>query len=180
MPRHAAQDEEIGESIDDIARIQSSRDPDRQCLAGEFVDDIQHPDLAAVMRAVLDKVIGPDMVGAFSTKPNARSLIQPKPSPLRLALRNFEPLCAPDARYAFLINGPACSMQEGCDAPIAVAAILPRQRDYIRCQSSFVISRLGNQTLCGAVLPDHPAGEPLRYTKGLNNMLDASPAARRA
>jgi hypothetical protein len=52
-------------NIDDVGRIQPPGYPYRQCLAGEFVDDVQHTDLAAVMRAILDKITGPDMVGAL-------------------------------------------------------------------------------------------------------------------
>ena len=45
MARHPAQDEEIGENIDHVGRFQLAADPDRQALVGEFVDDVEHPEL---------------------------------------------------------------------------------------------------------------------------------------
>ena len=62
MPRHTAQDEQVGENIDDIGRIQLPGYPDHQHFTGELIDDVQHPDLTPVMRAILDKVVGPDMI----------------------------------------------------------------------------------------------------------------------
>ncbi len=51
MCRHAAQDEEIRKNVDDVVRIQPSRYPDRQRLAGEFIDDVEHPDFAAIIQS---------------------------------------------------------------------------------------------------------------------------------
>jgi hypothetical protein len=41
MARHAAQDEEVRQDIDDVRRLQLSIDPDRQALPGELVDDVE-------------------------------------------------------------------------------------------------------------------------------------------
>jgi hypothetical protein len=40
MARNATQDEEVRQDVDDIGRLQSPVDPDRQALAGELVDDV--------------------------------------------------------------------------------------------------------------------------------------------
>jgi UvrD/REP helicase N-terminal domain len=78
MSWHATQGEQIRKHVDDIMRIQSPRHPDRQRLPGEFVDDIQHAQLAAVMRTILDEIVGPDMVWPLRLQPDARAVIQPQ------------------------------------------------------------------------------------------------------
>ena len=79
MARNAAQDEEVRQDVDDVGRLQLPVDPDRQALAGELVDDVEHAELPAVVGAVLDEVVGPDMVGALGPKPHAGAVIQPEP-----------------------------------------------------------------------------------------------------
>ena len=58
-----AQDHQVGQSLEHVGRVEPALDPDRQGLAGELVDHAQHPELASIVCAVLDKVIGPDVVG---------------------------------------------------------------------------------------------------------------------
>lgn len=81
-------------------------------LGGEFIDDIQHPNLASVMRTVLDKIIGRDVARTFWQQLDARNFIQPVPCLLWLPFRNSYPFSTPDTRDALLVNGPACLMQQ--------------------------------------------------------------------
>src|SRR5690606_30788954 len=71
MPRHAAQDEEVGQDVDDVGGFELPVDPDRNAFPGELIDDVQHPELPAVVGAILDEVVGPDMVGIFRPNPDA-------------------------------------------------------------------------------------------------------------
>ena len=57
MAGHAAQDDEVGQSIDDIDGLEFSIDADRQTFMGKLVDDIEHAILPSLVGAVLDKVI---------------------------------------------------------------------------------------------------------------------------
>src|SRR3712207_7072002 len=50
MRRHAAQDEQVGQHVDDVAGLELAPDPDGQALVGELVDHVQHPELAAIDR----------------------------------------------------------------------------------------------------------------------------------
>lgn len=75
MPRHTAQDEQVGEYVDDVVGIQPPRHADGQHLAGEFIDDVQHPDLSLIMHTILDKVVGPDMVGTLRLQPDTGAVI---------------------------------------------------------------------------------------------------------
>ena len=71
MARHTGQDEQIGQDVDDIGRIELAIDADRQAFPGELIDDVEHAELPAIVRPVLDEVIGPDMVGMLRPKPDA-------------------------------------------------------------------------------------------------------------
>src|SRR5690606_11060817 len=61
--RHAAQDEEIGQDVDDVGGIELAIDADRKRLMRELVDHVEHAVLPSVMGSVFDEVVGPDMVG---------------------------------------------------------------------------------------------------------------------
>jgi hypothetical protein len=60
-----AQDEQVRQHVDDIARLQPSGDPNGQALMGELVDDGEQAQLASVMNTLLEKVVGPELVGAL-------------------------------------------------------------------------------------------------------------------
>ena len=79
MRRHTAQNEQVRKHVDDVIGIQSPRQPNGQRLAGEFIDDVQHPDLAPIVRAILNKVISPNMIWPFWLEPDARTVVQPQP-----------------------------------------------------------------------------------------------------
>ena len=102
MLRDATQDEEIGEHVDDIDGFQLPVDTNGQTFVRELVDDVQHPVFPAFMRAILDKVVGPDMVRPLGAKTDAGSVREPKPAALRLfggnlsaprAARSVRPVC---------------------------------------------------------------------------------------
>lgn len=123
MAGRTAQDEQVRQDIDDVGRVELAIDPDRQTLPGELVDDVEHAELPAIVRSALDEVIGPDMVGVLRPKPDARSVIQPETSSLRLLLGNLQPLPPPDALDAFGVHRPALGSQHRRDPAIAVAAV---------------------------------------------------------
>src|ERR1700747_2916180 len=57
----ATQDDEVGQKVDIIDRLEIAADADRQAFMGVLVGKIEHPIFASVMGAVLDEVVGPDM-----------------------------------------------------------------------------------------------------------------------
>lgn len=77
MGRDAAQDEEVGQHVDDIDGLQLSLDPDGDAFPRELVDHVEHADFPAIVRPVLDEIVGPDMVWIFRPKPDARTIVQP-------------------------------------------------------------------------------------------------------
>jgi hypothetical protein len=59
---HTTQNELIGQYVDHVGGLELPVDPDGQTFVGELVDEIEHPILPPFVRAILDEVIGPDMV----------------------------------------------------------------------------------------------------------------------
>ena len=116
MARHAAQDKQVRQGVDDVGRVELAIDADRQALPGEL-NDVEHAELPAIVGPTLDEVIGPDMVGVLRSKPDTRSVIQPETSSLRLLLPS------PDALDALGIHCPALGAQHRGDPAIAIAAI---------------------------------------------------------
>jgi hypothetical protein len=69
--------EQLGQAMQHIVRPQPALDDDGQRASGELIDDGQHAELAPVLSAIFDEVIGPDMSRVFWPQTNAGSVIQP-------------------------------------------------------------------------------------------------------
>src|SRR5262245_27264684 len=69
---NAAQDEQIGENVDDTDCFELASDTDRQAFVGKLVNDIEHPISASIVGAVLDKVVGSDVIACVRPEPYAR------------------------------------------------------------------------------------------------------------
>lgn len=67
----------------------------------------EHPDLPAVMRAVFDEIVGPDVVGLLRPRPDARTIVEPETAPLWLSSRYLQPLASPNALDPLLVHDPA-------------------------------------------------------------------------
>ena len=177
---HAAQDEQVGKRVDHVDGFQLPSDPDRQAFPGELVDDVEHSEAPSVVGAVLNEVVGPDMVGMFRAKPDAGVLVAPEPPALGLLVRNLQPLASPDPLDPLTVYRPAGSMQHRRDAAIAVAAILGGERDDVGGQRRFIIRSCGDLALCGSVLAENKAGPSLGHVKFGNHMIHAGTATRGA
>ena len=176
MPRHAAQDEEIGQDVDHVDSLELARDPDRQAFARELVDDVEHPDLPAVMGSGLDKVVGPDVVGVLRPQTDARAVAKPEPPLLGLLGRHLQPLPSPDALDPLQVHHPAGSPQHRGDAAIAVAAVLDGEPDDVGREPLLVIWGRRCLALRRTVLPEHTAGHALGHAVLGHHMLDAGAA----
>lgn len=70
-------DEQICQRLQDKLRVQLALHPDGQALTAVLVDHAQHAIDLAVMGAVLDEVVGPDMPAILWPEPYARAVIEP-------------------------------------------------------------------------------------------------------
>src|SRR5438045_8479847 len=130
------------------------------------------------MGALLEEVVGPDVVGAFGPQPDARPVTQPQASPLRLPGGDLQPLAPPDPLDPLVIDQPASPAQQLGDLAIAVAAILPRQLDDVGGQPRFVLTAPRDLALRRAMLPESRTSAALGDRQHASNMLDAGAATR--
>lgn len=128
------------------------------------------------MRPILNEIVGPDRVGVFRSQSDARTVVQPQPTALRLLVRHFQPLPPPDALDPFDVHDPASLMQHRGDAAIAIAAILEGERRDVGGQHRFVIRGLWDLALRGTMLTENPACPSLGHIQLINNMVHASAA----
>ena len=63
--------EEVGQRIHHVGGVELAIDADHQRLPGEFIDDVEGPVGSAVMGAVVDEVIGPDVIRPLRPQPDA-------------------------------------------------------------------------------------------------------------
>src|SRR5262245_31701953 len=128
---------------------------------GEFVEHVEHPIPASVVGAVLDKVVGPDVIAVLRPQPDARSVRQPEPAALRLLMGNLEPLASPDTLDPLVVDEPAGLTQQPGDLAIAVAAVLPSKLDDVGRETLFVVTTARDLALRRAMLPERRTGAAL-------------------
>ena len=77
MRRWPARDEQVGERCQNILMLELPRDDERQALPAGLVDDRQNAELAPVMRAPFDEVVGPYMTWIFGPQADTGSVVEP-------------------------------------------------------------------------------------------------------
>ena len=107
MPRHAAQDEQVREHVDDVDRLEPSAHADRQAFVRELVDHVEHAILSPIMGAVLDEIVRPDMVGPLGAQADARSVCEPETAAFGLSGWDLQPLASPDPLDPLVVDHPA-------------------------------------------------------------------------
>src|SRR5262249_5661583 len=108
-----------------ITSIALSLRATRIARLGELVEHVEHPIPATIVGAILDEVIGPDMIAVLRPQADARSVDQPQPAALGLLMGNLQPLTLPDTLDPLVVDCPARLAQQRGDLAIAVAAVLP-------------------------------------------------------
>jgi hypothetical protein len=180
MPGDAPQDEEVRKNVDHINRLKLAGDTDRQAFVGELVNDIEHPISAPIVGAILDKVIGPDVIAVLRPQPDARSVGQPEPASFGLFIGDLQPLASPDALDPLVVDYSARLAQQSCDLAIAVAAVLPGKLDSIGGETLLVLTAARDLALRRAMLPERRAGATLGDMQLRSHLLDAGTATRGA
>src|SRR4051794_15136974 len=92
----ATQDEEVGQNVDHIDRLELAGDTDGQAFMGELGTDTEHPISPAIVGAVLNKVVAPDVITVLRAQQNTRSVGQPEPASFGLFIGDLQPLASPD------------------------------------------------------------------------------------
>ena len=117
-------------------------DIDRKAFARVLVNDHEHSENAPVVRAMMNEVIGPDMVSMLGPSPDAGPIVQPQSPPLWLLLRYFQAFLPPEPFGSLVVNIPAFPSKQRCDPSIAVAAELCSQRDDSSNEPRLILRRL--------------------------------------
>jgi hypothetical protein len=133
------------------------------------------------MGAVLDEVVGPDVVRALGPQPQAGPVRQPEPAALGLLLRHLQPLASPDPLHPLVVDHPARGRaQQLGDLAVAVAAVPARERDDVGGEPLLVVPAPRELALRRAVLAERGAGAALGDPKLPSDVLDAGAATRGA
>src|SRR5215470_6133226 len=176
----ATQDEKVGQNVDHIDRLELAGDTDRQAFVGELVEHVEHPILASVVGAVLDKVVGPDVIAVLRPQPDARSVRQPQPASFGLFIGDLQPLASPDALDPLVVDYPARLAQQPSDLAVAVAAVLPGKLDNIGGETLLVLTTARDLALRRAMLPERRTGATLGDMQLRSHLLNAGTATRGA
>jgi hypothetical protein len=130
--------------------------------------------------AILDKVVGPDVIAVLRPQPDARSVGQPEPAALGLLEGDLQPLASPDALDPLVVDYPARLAQQSCDLAIAIAAVLPGKLDNIGGETLLVLTTARDLALCRAMLPERRTGATLGDMQLRSRLLNAGTATRGA
>ena len=177
---NATHDEEVRQNVDHINRLKLAGDTDCQAFVGELVEHVEHSILASIVGAVLDEVVGPDVIAVLRPQSDARSVRQPKPAPLGLLKGDLQPLASPDALDPLVVDCPASLAQQFGDLAIAIAAVLPGKLDNVGRETLLVVTTARDLALCRAVLPERRTGATLGDMQLRSDLLDAGTATRGA
>ena len=175
--RRPPRQHQLGQHLEHVRRVQPALHQDGERLARELVDHAEHAELPAVMRPVLDEVVGPDMVGPLRPEPEAGPVIEPEAALFRVFSRHFQPLPPPDPLNPLGVHHPPCLAQERGDAPVAVAAILDCQGHDLRGEPLLVFSGSQRAALGRSWLDQDPAGAALRHPELGADLADGLAAA---
>ena len=139
---------------------------------GELVEHVEHPVLATIVGAILDEVVGPDMIALLRPQPDARSVGQP--------MRDLQPLALPDTLDPLVVDCPARLAQQRGDLAIAIAAVLPSKLDNIGGETLLVLTIARDLALRRAMLPERRTGATLGDMQLRSHLLNAGTATRGA
>ena len=71
MVRHISSHHQVRQDSENALAVQATGHVERQALTSKLINDREHTELAAILRAVLDEVIGPDVVARLRSYSNA-------------------------------------------------------------------------------------------------------------
>src|SRR3974390_2534585 len=147
---------------------------------GKLIEHIEHPILASIVGAVLDEVVGPDVIAVFRPQPDARSVRQPEPAALGLLMGDLQPLALPDTLDPLVVDCPTSLAQRLGDLAITVATVLPGKLDNIGRKTLLVVTAPRDLALRRAMLPERRTGATLGDVQLCSDLLNAGTATRGA
>ena len=93
---------------------------------------------------------------------------------------NLQPLAPPDPFDPLVVDHPSGIPQQRGNLAIAIAPILASEFNDVGREPLFIFSPGRNASLCGTMLPEHPANPALGHAHLNANVVDAGPTTRGA
>ncbi len=177
MFRWAVSEEQLAQHMQHVLAVEPAPDMNGQAFTGKFVDDGQHAECLAIMGAIHDEIVAPDVVSVCRPQPDARSVIQPQPASFRLFVRNLEPFAPPDALYPFETDGPAILLKQPVDTSVAITPETGSQANDRPCQDILIGPASWQLALRRSMLTEHRTGTALGYLQFADNMINTTTAA---
>ena len=100
-------DEQIGQHLEHVVGSDLASHHDRQALPRVLVQHCQQLQRTPVVRPRGHEVVRPDVAPIQRPQPDARSVVEPQPTSLRLPLRDLQPLLPPDPLHPLVVHPPA-------------------------------------------------------------------------
>ena len=122
------------------------------------------------------EVVRPDVAPIQRPQPDARSVVEPQPTSLRLPLRDLQPLLSPDPLHPLVVHGPALRPQHPGHHPVPVAPEPASHLHHVLSQRLLIFASLRYPTLRRACLAQHPARPVLTHPKPLAYLHHAASA----
>jgi len=110
MFRNSLHDHHIGQRSDHPGARPAPLTPDHQALSAMFIDQIQHPHGASIVRPGTDEIVAPYVARSLWSEPDTRPIIKPQPPSWLLFLRYFQPFATPDSLNPIFTYSPAGSL----------------------------------------------------------------------
>ena len=150
-------DKQITSSLQNVFAGQPPGYIDRQTLSGELINHRQHSNWSPVMSTTENEVVTPHVIPMLRSKTNARTIVEPQPTTLRLLRWNFQPVTPPQSLNSCVIYTPSFLTKHHCDATIAVTTKGRCQIGHPFHQPGFIIRNMQSPTLRRSRLAENTA-----------------------
>jgi hypothetical protein len=128
--RGTAQNEQVGQRIDVLGRVQPPFHTDRRAFPAMLIQNAQSLECLPVIYPVVHEVIRPDMTAILGPHKDTCTAVQPEPSLFTPLLRGLQPVPSQYPFHTPVVDLPAWNSQHSRDPTITRAVELTGQLDH--------------------------------------------------
>jgi hypothetical protein len=88
--RYSTSAKQFSQALLHIFVIQLPGNFHRQAFSAELIDHVQDPERSAILGALHDEIVAPDVAGKLRFQPQAGAVVEPQPAALGLLGRSFQ------------------------------------------------------------------------------------------
>jgi len=126
---HTPENKKLRQATKHVIGIQLAGNVDGQALPGKLVDHGKHSKRPTIAGSGLHEVVAPHMVLALRPKPDARPIMEPKPSTFRLLAGYLEALLLTDSLDSLVVDVPSVPSKKLPDPAVAIPTELASKLD---------------------------------------------------